>query len=98
MSEREKPHWQCERTSQHGTEGHVLQEKAVNDRQHPGTNTTIYPAEDKGRLCYTEKAQNAWHRRGTQKTKTPTIHTNKMANSQTKHLAQSKGQPGSQDA
>ena len=48
------------------------------------------------RACYKEKAPNAWHRRGTQKTgntysqpNRPNRHT-----SQTKHQALPKGQPG----
>ena len=47
-------------------------------------------------VCHTEKAPNAWHRRGTQKTgntynqpNLPNQHT-----SQTKHQALPKGQPG----
>ena len=47
-------------------------------------------------LCYTEKAPNAWHRRGTKKTGNTYNQRNRPNRhaSQTKHQALPKGQPG----
>ena len=47
-------------------------------------------------MCYTEKAPNAWQRRGTQKTRNTCNQPNRpnRQTSQTKHQALPKGQPG----
>ena len=47
-------------------------------------------------MCYTEKAPNAWHRQGTQKTGNSYNQPNRPNRhpSQTKHQALRKGQPG----
>ena len=47
-------------------------------------------------LCYTEKAPNAWQRRGTQKTRNTYNQPNRpnRQTSQTKHQALPEGQPG----
>ena len=47
-------------------------------------------------MCYTERAPNAWQRRGTQKTGNTYIQPNRpnRQTSQTKHQALPKGQPG----
>ena len=47
-------------------------------------------------VCYTEKAPNTWHRRGTQKTRNTYNQPNRpnRQTSQTKHQALPKGQPG----
>ena len=46
---------------------------------------------------YTEKAPNAWHRRGTQRQETATLNPNDRQPTQLSDQALLKGQPGSQD-
>ena len=66
-----------------------------------GVPTCAQDAERLEGLCYTEKAPNVWHRRGTpngRKHLPSAQMTVNWHNSQNKHQALSKGQPRSQDA
>ena len=67
--------------------------RACQGRSWPQVRTVTRSRQNK---CYTEKAPNAWQRRGTQKTRNTYSQPNQpnQQTSQTKHQALPKGQPG----
>ena len=73
-----------------GTRPHAPGHQAVDHPVPAHTEVTTRPR------CYTEKAPNAWQRRGTQKTRNTYNQPNRPTRqtSQTKHQALPKGQPG----